>query len=145
MSLYKFFKCESPLPTNLPSPNGPQSKWVPPSTIKAVNDSVSAVFSTATGNSTLDGRKRGPCSKRLLGTDKATIADYTVSHGTAAAITHFSDFKDEFLNLKWSTVNDWKTAISDDMKKAHGGENFEPITILEGKKTGGPSILFQTS
>jgi len=34
--------------------------------------------------------------------NKATIANYAVSHGTAAAIKHF---KDEFPNLKWSTVN----------------------------------------
>ena len=131
MSLYKFFKHE----LLLPSPNGPLSKWVPPSTIKAVNDSVSAVFSTATGSSMLDGRKRGPYSKRLLGTVKASIANYAVSHRTAAVIRHF---KDEFPNLKWSTVNDWKTAITDDMKKAHGEGNFEPITTLEGRR---PSIL----
>ena len=36
-----------------------------------------------------------------------------------------------FPNLKWSTVNDWKTAITDDMKKTHGEGNFEPITMLE--------------
>jgi len=90
MSLYKFFKHESPLP----SPNGPLSKWVPPSTIKAANGSVSAVLSKATNSSMLDG---GPYSKRLSGTNKATIANYAVS-----AIRHF---KDEFPNLKWSTVN----------------------------------------
>ena len=49
--------------------------------------------------------------------------------------------KDEFPNLKWSTVNDWKAAITDDMKKAHDEGNFEPITMLEGKKIGRPSIL----
>jgi len=34
---------------------------------------------------------------------QATIANYAVSHRTAAAIRYF---KDEFPNLKWSTIND---------------------------------------
>jgi len=66
------------------------SKWVIlPSTIKAANDGVSAVFSAATGGSMLDGRKQGPYSKHLSGTDKATIANYAVSQGTAVEIRHF--------------------------------------------------------
>jgi len=125
MRLHKFFKRES----SLPSPNSP---WVPPSAIKAVNNNASAVLSTATDSSMLDG---GPYSNCQEQTRLHAIANYAVSHGTAAAIRHF---KDEFPNLKW---NDWKTAITDDMKKAHGEGYFEPITTLGGKKTGRPSIL----
>ena len=38
-------------------------------------------------------------------------------------------------------VNDWKTAMTTKMKQAHNNGKFEPIKVLEGKKTGRPSAL----
>ena len=85
----------------------------------------------------MKGKKRGPYIK-LSPKDKALIANYAVTHGTSAAIRHFQS---EFPNLKWTTVNDWKTAMTKKMKQAHGSGEFEPITRLEGKKTGRSSTL----
>ena len=70
--------------------------------------------------------------------DKARIGNYAVTHGTSAAIKHFHT---EFPYLKWTTVNDWKIAMIAKMRQAHSCGKFEPITSLEGKKTGRPSTL----
>ena len=70
--------------------------------------------------------------------DKARIGNYAVTHGTSAAIKHFHT---EFPYLKWTTVNDYKIAMTAKMRQAHSSGKFEPITSLEGKKTGRPSTL----
>ena len=128
-NLFNYFKRES----SLPCPSGPLSKTVLSAMIQAANDSVSSVISTAEGSAPecSDGKKRGPYIK-LSSKDKARIANYAVTHGTTAAIRHFQT---EFPHLKWTTVNDWKTAMTTKMKQAHSNRNFEPITVLEGKKT----------
>ena len=130
-NLFKYFKREA----SLPSLSGPLSQKMPSSMIQAANDSVSSVVSTAGDGS--DGKKRGPYVK-LSSEDKARIANYAVTHGTSAAIRHFQT---EFPYLKWTTVNDWKTAMTAKMKQAHSSGKFEPIKLLEGKKTGRPSAL----
>ena len=105
--LFKYFKREA----SPPSPSGPLSQKMPSSMIQAANDSVSSVVSTAGDGS--DGKKRGPYVK-LSSEDKARIANYAVTHGTSAAIRHFQT---EFPYLKWTTVNDWKTAIASLVKE----------------------------
>ena len=37
--------------------------------------------------------------------------------------------------MKWTTVNDWKSAMTAKMRQAYSSGKFEPITLLEGKKT----------
>ena len=113
-NLFKYFKREA----SLPSPSGPLSQKMPSSMIQAANDSVSSVVSTAGDGS--DGKKRGPYVK-LSSEDKARIANYAVTHGTSAAIRHFQT---EFPYLKWTTVNDWKTAMTAKMKQAHSSGKF---------------------
>lgn len=138
-NLFNYFKCGSSKESSLPSPCGPLSKRVPPSMIQAANDSI--VLTAAKGIGCSDGlssgKKRGSYLK-LSPKDKARIGNYAVTHGTSAAIRHFQS---EFPGLKWTTVNDWKTAMTAKMKQAHGSGNFEPITELEGKKTGRPPTL----
>ena len=129
-NLFKYFKREA----SLPSPSGPLSQKMPSSMIQAANDSVSSVVAEGNGS---DGKKRGPYVK-LSSKDKARIGNYAVTHGTSAAIRHFET---EFPYLKWTTVNDWKTAMTAKMKQAHSSGKFEPIKLLEGKKTGRPSTL----
>ena len=134
-SLFKYFKHESTL-GSLPSPSGPLSQKMPSSLIQAANDSVLSVASTAEEDGS-DKKKRGPYQK-LSSKDKARIGNYAVTHGTSAAIRHFQT---EFPYLKWTTVNDWKTAMTAKMKQAHSSGKFEPITLLEDRKTGRPSTL----
>ena len=131
-NLFKYFKRKS----DLPSPNGPLSQKMPSSMIQAANDGVLSVVSTVEGNGS-EGKKRGPYVK-LSSKDKARIGNYAVTHGTSAAIKHFHT---EFPYLKWTTVNDWKIAMTAKMRQAHSCGKFEPITSLEGKKTGRPSTL----
>ena len=46
------------------------------------------------------------------------------------------------INLKWTTVNDWKEAIIKKIKKDRSkGMKCEPVEELEGKKRGRPSTL----
>ena len=134
-NLFKYFKREREF--SLPSPSGHLSHTMPSLMIQAANDSVLSVVSTAEENGCRDGKKRGSYAK-LLSKDKARIGNYAVTHGTSAAIRYYQT---EFPNLKWTTVNDWKTAMTAKMKQAHSSNEFEPITILEGKKTGRPSTL----
>ena len=64
--------------------------------------------------------------------------NYDVTHGTSAAIKHFHT---KLPYLKWTTVIDWKIAMTAKMRQVHSCGKFEPITSLEGKKTGRPSTL----
>ena len=134
-SLFKYFKRESTL-GSLPSPSGPLLQKIPSSLIQAANDSVLSVVSTAEGDGS-NGKTQGPYVK-LSSKDKARIGNYAVTHGTSAAIRHFQT---EFPYLKWTTVNDWKTAMTAKMKQADSSGKFQPITLLEDKKTGRPSTL----
>ena len=127
-NLFKYFKHKS----ELPSPNSPLSQKMPSSMIQAANDGVLSVVSTHS-----EGKKRG-LHVKLSSKDKARIGNYAVTHGTSAAIKHFHT---KFPYLKWTTVNDWKIAMTAKMRHAHSCGKFEPITSLEGKNTGRPSTL----
>uniref|UniRef100_A0A1X7T0J6 Uncharacterized protein n=1 Tax=Amphimedon queenslandica TaxID=400682 RepID=A0A1X7T0J6_AMPQE len=109
MSLYRYFKPSSKVKddslTVLPSPEGPLSKVVPPSTIVAANEKVAEAMAGDTRGDR-SGSSRGTYEK-YTPTEKAKIANYAILHGTAAALRHFSK---EYPRLKWSTVNDWKVA-----------------------------------
>ena len=142
-NLFNYFKRES----SLPCPSGPLSKTVPSAMIQAANDSVLSVISTAEGSSEgssegsapecSDGKKCSPYIK-LASKDKARIANYAITHGTTAAIRYIQT---EFPHFKWMTVNGWKTVMTTKMKQTYSNRKFEPITVLEGKKTGRPSTL----
>ena len=61
---------------------------MPSAMIQTANDSVLSVVSTVEGNGS-NGKKQGPYVK-LSSKDKAWIGNYTVTHGTSAAIKHFT-------------------------------------------------------
>ena len=69
----------------LPSPEGPLSRDVPSSSIEAANKSVIAVVESEEGAIK---QKRGSYEK-YSPKEKATIANYTVLHGTSAASQTF--------------------------------------------------------
>ena len=63
---------------------------------------------------------------KLSSEDKAWIGNYAVTYGTSAAIRHFQT---EFpYYLKWTMVNDQKTAMTAKMKQTHSSSKFEPIS-----------------
>ena len=71
---------------------------------------------------------------------KLMFVNYTVLHGTSAAMKHFI-LKPSGLGLKWSTLNDWKKAIAMKTKKNYHTGQVEPITELEFKKQCRPALL----
>ena len=81
------------------------------SSIAAANQEVSINLAAAGGNNCKDSAQsiatssttRRPYAK-FTPKQKAIVGNYAVSNGTSAALW-------EFPELKWSTVNDWKSAI----------------------------------
>ena len=139
MSLYDYFKpaCAS----ILPPPDGPLSRIVPSSSIQAANEAVKAALPDAAAagmKPNIKKKKRGVYMKHS-DEEKAMIGNYAVQHGTSGALQHFND---DFPNLKWTTVNDWKVTIIRKIKQDRArGMKCEPVVKLEGKKRGRPSTL----
>ena len=124
--------------TTLPSPMGPLSKVISPSIIAAANNKVTEALAVEAAGTSERARqssaKRGKYEKYTPRV-KAQIGNYALQHGTSAAIRRF---KDNFPNLKWSTVNDWKSAI---IKKVKQGSSSIHIQELVDDKRGRPPIL----
>ena len=107
--LYKYFKPTKPSSgSQLPEPDGHLSITVPSTSIVAANQEVSKVLATEKSASGSSGSKQCGTYAKYTPKQKATIGNYSISHGTSAALRYF---KAEFPDLKWSTVNDWKVAI----------------------------------
>ena len=62
--------------------------------------------------------------------EKALIGNYAVINGTSAALRHYLKY---YPNLKWTTVNDWKTAIIKKKRIDQSKGQFKKIVLLEGK------------
>ena len=133
--LYKYFKPTKPSSgSQLPEPDGHLSITVPSTSIVAANQEVSKVL--ATEKSASRSKQRGTYAK-YTPKQKATIGNYSILHGTNAALRYF---KAEFPDLKWSTVNDWKVAIIR-KKRVADVQNDKPVVELVEKKRGRPSTL----
>jgi len=78
-------------------------------------------------------RKRG-CYQRYDGKQKAAIGNYALIHGTNAALCYY---KSQFPNLKYTTICEWKSAVSEEQEK----NSHQPVTELHGKKRGRPSTF----
>ena len=87
----------------------------------------------ATEKSASGSKQRGTYAK-YTPKQKATIGNYSILHGTSAALRYF---KAEFPDLKWSTVNDWKVVIVRKKRVA----DVQPVVELVEKKRGRPSTL----
>ena len=144
MSLFKYFKRDSPLP----SPSGPLSREIPSTAIVAANDEVSKVLEKAGTTSRTTEPSTKPETKplangnsvkqrgsyqRYTDTERATIGNYAHVHGTTAALRHF---KTRYPELKYTTICDWRKAVADEEKKTK-----QPVTKLTSKKRGRPSML----
>ena len=105
MTLYRYFKPTKPSSgSQLPEPDGQLSMTVPSTSIVAANQEVSKVL--ATEKSASGSEQRGIRTyAKYTPKQKATIGNYSILHGTSAALRYF---KTKFPDLKWSTVNDWK-------------------------------------
>ena len=126
LNLFKYFKSSSSSPQiALPSPNGPLSHEVPSTAISAANKEVEEVIAS----DSIVTKKRGSYQK-YTGKQKATIGNYALTNGTSAALRRYAA---EFPNLKYTTVCEWRKAISSQQKKEH-----ESVTELHGKKRGRP-------
>jgi tellurite resistance protein len=135
MSLYNYFKPASVLPT----PDGPLSKIVPSSSIRAANEAVQAILPAGTATKPSKNSKKRGTYQKYSPKEKARIGNYAVQHGTSAALRHYSK---DFPDLKWTTVNDWRQAIIQKIKKDQSkGVKCKPVEELEGKKRGRPSTL----
>jgi len=77
-------------------------------------------------------KKRGSYQK-YTPKQKATIENYTLINGTSAALRHYAG---EFPDLKYTTVCEWRKAISSQQKKEH-----KSVTELHGKKRGWPPVF----
>ena len=108
MSLFKYFKRNSPLPF----PNGPLSREIPATAISAANDEVMKALKTAEDDK---GVKRREMYQKYTDTAKAKIGNYALMHGATAALRHF---KDRYPKLKYTTIREWKKAIAAEEKKA---------------------------
>ena len=85
ISLHKYLKPASKPVSVLPSPEGPLSHDVPSSSIAAANKRVAEVIdSKVTGTKKLRGSY-----EKYSPVEKATVGNYTVLHGTSAAMRHF--------------------------------------------------------
>ena len=129
LPLFKYFKSSSSKKVVLPCPNGPLSHEVPSTVISAANKEVEEVMATCTDSVT---KKRGAYLK-FTPKQKATIGNYALLNGTSAALCHFIK---EFPDLKYTTVCNWRKAVSTQQKKQH-----ESVTELHGKKRGQPPTL----
>ena len=130
MSLFKYFKRSSPLP----SPSGPLSREIPSTAISAANDEVSKVLQAqrTTDKIGKEAKQRGSYQK-YSDTERATIGNYAQMHGPTAALRHF---KTQYPDLKYTTVCEWKKAIDAEQKKTQ-----RPVMELKSKKRGRPSTL----
>ena len=126
LTLFKYFKSSSSKKVVLPCPNGPLSHEVPSTVISAANKEVEEVMATCTDSVK---KKRGAYQK-FTPKQKATIGNYALLNGTSAALRHFIK---EFPDLKYTTVCNWRKAVSTQQKKQH-----ESVTELHGKKRGRP-------
>jgi len=128
LNLFKFFKVTYSSPqVVLPSPDGPLSHEVPSTAIAAANKEVEKVV--VEGSTT---KKRG-CYQKFTPKQKALIGNYALINGTSAAHRHYVG---KFPGLKYTTVCDWRKAISTQQQKEH-----ESVTELHGKKRGRPPTL----
>ena len=136
--LYKYFKPTKPSSgSQLPEPDGHLSITVPSTSIVAANQEVSKVLATEKSASGSSGSKQRGTYAKYTPKQKATIGNYSILHGTSAALRYF---KAEFPDLKWSTVNDWKVAIIR-KKRVADVQNDKPVVELVEKKRGRPSTL----
>jgi len=127
-SLFHYFKRDS----LLPSPTGPLSKEVPATAISAANKEVMDCLKQSSAEDQKEVKKRGTYQK-YSGKVKARIGNYAVLNGPSAAVRHFQS---KFPNLKYTTVCEWKNAVTAEIHKSD-----EPVTTLEEKKRGRPSML----
>uniref|UniRef100_A0A1X7UUQ0 DDE-1 domain-containing protein n=1 Tax=Amphimedon queenslandica TaxID=400682 RepID=A0A1X7UUQ0_AMPQE len=139
MALYRFFKpvvkpIEEQVKPTLPSPDGDLSLIVPSSSIEAANKKVAEVIEANACSTT---SKRATYIK-YSASDRATIGNYAVQHGTSAAVKHFNK---DFPNLNWSTVNDWKKSVVSQVKSNHAKGKDGRVVELIPKKRGRPSLL----
>ena len=74
-------------------------------------------------------KKRGSYQK-YTAKQKATIGNSALTNGTSAALRRYAG---EFPDLKYTTICEWRKAISSQQKKEH-----ESVTELHGKKRGRP-------
>lgn len=100
-----YFKPTKPLSrSQILKPDDRYSMTVP-SSIIAANQEASRVI--AMEKSACVSKQRGMYTK-YTPKQKATIENYSILHGTIAALRYF---KAEFPDLKWLIVNIWKVAI----------------------------------
>ena len=77
-------------------------------------------------------KKKG-CHQKFTPKQKALIGNYALINGTSATHRHYVG---EFPGLKYTTICDWRKAISEQQQKEH-----EAVTELHGKKRGRPPTL----
>ena len=128
LNLFKYFRASSSSPqVALPSPDGPLSREVPSTAISAANKEVEEVIASDSVT-----KKRGSYQK-YTPNKKATIGNYALINGTSAALRRYVG---EFPDLKYTTICEWKKAISSQQKKER-----ESVTELHGKKRGRPPTV----
>ncbi len=102
MSVTQLFKPVKEIDTSLPSPIGPLAVKVASSRIEGANKRVRDTMIS-------EGKagQRGHYEK-YTAKEKATVANYTILHGSSAEVRHF--IKD-YPRLKRTAVNDWRNAL----------------------------------
>ena len=126
LNLFRYFKVSSSSPqVVLPSPDGLLSHEVPSTAISEANKEVEEVMMGSRDS----GKKRGSYQK-YTPKQKATIGSYALINGTSATLRRYAV---EFPDLKYTTVCEWRNAISSQQKKER-----ESVTELHGKKRGRP-------
>ena len=111
LNLFKFFKVTpSSSQVALSSPDGQLSCDVPSTAIAAVNKEVEKIV--IEGSTT----KKRNCYQKFILKQKALIGNYPLINGTSAVHPHYVG---EFPGLKYTTVCDWKKAISAQQQKEH--------------------------
>ena len=126
LNLFRYFKASSSSPQIvLPHPDGPLSCEVPSTAISGANKEVEEVIMASRDSS----KKRGSYQK-YTPKQQATIGNYALINGTSATLRRYAV---EFPDLKYTTVCEWRNAISSQQKKER-----ESVTKLHGKKRGRP-------
>ena len=136
LNLFKFFKVTSSSPqVVLPSPDGPPAllREVPSTAISAANEEVEkAIVNQSEGSIT---KKRG-CYQKFTPQQKAIIGNYALINGPSAAIRQYVREFPGLRYTRYTTVCDWRKAISIQQRREH-----DTVTELHGKKRERPPTL----
>ena len=130
MALLRYFKPANSDKTEL-DPNGLLSKHVPSTIIASVNVELKKENCSVPKTR----REYAKISKE----DKAKVAKYASENGVAKALRHF-----KAMNLKESTVRDWKKVYEKELKSMCGAmESGKSPTVeeLPSKKRGRPPLI----